>query len=72
MPQTFVEWYSGHTLYDRPRRLFWSGQWIEVVAILERGYTPDGAFFKIIASNQGIFLLKYCLYADAWRSIRLR
>ena len=64
-----VEWYSGYTLYDSPRRLFWSGQWLEVVSILQRGCSPNGAFFKILASNQAIFILKYSRCQDLWHIV---
>jgi hypothetical protein len=70
-PEIKVEWSSGYTLYDSPRRLFWSGQWFEVVSVLQRGYTPDGAFFKILASDQTIFMLKYSSRRDAWRIVPL-
>jgi hypothetical protein len=69
--ETKVEWYSGYTLYDNPRRLLWSGQWFEVVSVLQRGYTPDGAFFKILASDQTIFILKYSSRQESWRIIPL-
>jgi hypothetical protein len=62
-----VEWYSGHTLYDRPHRFLWKGPWLEVIAVLERGYTPDGAFIKILASDHGIYLLEYSLNQDLWQ-----
>ncbi len=62
-----IEWYSGYTLYDRPRRLFWGGQWLTVVTILQRGYTPDGFFIKLLASDQGTYLLEYSSDQDVWR-----
>ena len=71
-PDRTVEWFSGHTLYDRPRRLFWSGQWLDVISIRQRGYTPDGAFIKIIASNHSFFLLQYSVGSDAWHIMPLR
>lgn len=71
-PHMTVEWFSGHTLYDRPRRLFWSGQWLDVVSVLQRGYTPDGAFIKIIASNHSFFLLNYSVHSDSWHIMPLR
>jgi hypothetical protein len=71
LSQMQVEWYSGYTLYDIPRRLFWSGQWFEVVSVLQRGYTPTGAFVKILASNQATFILRYSLCQDVWRIIPL-
>jgi hypothetical protein len=63
---TLIEWYSGHTLYDRPRRLFWGDQWLEVMAVLERAYFPDGARCTILASDHGVYLLEYSSSNDAW------
>ena len=71
IPGMRVEWYSGYTLYDSPRRLLWAGQWLEVVSVLQRGYSPNGAFFKILTSNQAIFILKYSLCQDLWQIIPL-
>jgi hypothetical protein len=67
--QSAVEWYSICTLFDQHRRILWSGQWLEVVSVVQRGYTPAGAFIKIIASNQKFFLLKYSLYSDSWHIV---
>jgi hypothetical protein len=61
-----IEWYSGHRLYDRPRRLFWRQQWLEVITVLGRGYFPDGAYVKILASDHGVYLLEYSLSKDTW------
>jgi hypothetical protein len=66
VPDTTVEWYSGHTLYDRPRQVRWGSQWLEVIRVLERGYVPDGAYVKILASDQCIYLLRYSLDQDVW------
>ncbi len=63
---TTVEWYSGYTLYDRPRRFLWKRQWLEVITVLERGYVPDGAYIKILASDHGIYRLEYSLDQDVW------
>jgi hypothetical protein len=63
---TRIEWYSGHTLYDRPRRLLWKNRWLEVLSVLQRGYTPNGAFVKLLASDQGLYLLEYSLDQDCW------
>jgi hypothetical protein len=67
VPDTTVEWYSGHTLYDRPRRVLWGSQWLAVINVLERGYVPDGAYVKILASDYGIYVLRYSLDQDVWR-----
>ena len=65
-----LEWYSGYTRYDRPRRLLWKNQWLEVITVLQRGYTPSGAFMKLLASDQSIYLLEYSLNLDLWRAVQ--
>lgn len=62
-----IEWYSGYTLYDSPRRIFWLGHWLEVASVLQRNYTPNGTFLKIITSDQLIFNLRYSLCQDIWQ-----
>jgi hypothetical protein len=62
-----IEWYSGHTRYDRPCRLLWKNQWLEVITVLQRGYNPSGAFVKLLASDHNIYVLEYSLDLDLWR-----
>jgi hypothetical protein len=64
-----LEWYSGYTRYDRMRRLLWKNQWLEVITVLQRGYTPSGAFMKLLASDQSIYLLEYSLNLDLWLAV---
>ena len=66
LPGTTVEWYSGYTLYDRPRRFLWGSKWLEVIKVLERGYVPDGAYVKILASDHCTYFLRYSLDQDVW------
>jgi hypothetical protein len=62
-----IEWYSGYTRYDKPRRLLWKNQWLEVIRVLQRSYAPNGALVKLLASDHHIYLLEYSLDLDLWR-----
>lgn len=62
-----IIWYSGATLYEQPRRLFWGGRWLAVLAVLGRGATPDGAFLKILAADQRCYRLDYDQLDDVWQ-----
>jgi hypothetical protein len=63
-----VETYSGSRLHERPRRFTWEGQWLEVRRILARGREPDSLYFKIAATDDRIYVLKYYHLQDAWEA----
>ncbi len=61
-----IEWYSGHTLYDQPRRLSWGGQTQEVLAVLSRGSSPQGAFLEILTTDRRCYRLEFDAHAGVW------
>jgi len=61
-----IAWYSGSTVYEQPRRLFWGGRWLAVQAVLARGTSPDGAFLKVLALDQRCYRLEYDRAHDLW------
>jgi hypothetical protein len=63
-----VSTYSGHRLHERPLSFTWKDQRLEVREVLEQGYGPDSLFFKIVASDGGIYLLEYLWAADSWEA----
>ncbi len=64
-----IDWYSGSTVYEQPRRLFWGGRCLEVLAVLSRGISPNGAFLKILAADQRCYRLDYDQQQDVWQII---
>lgn len=66
-PATQIEWYSGYTRYDQPRRLFCGGRWLVVRAVLARGILPEGAFVQVLASDQRRYRLDYDGHFDVWQ-----
>ncbi|MGQ9921023.1 MAG: hypothetical protein ACUVRZ_06795 [Desulfobacca sp.] len=62
-----IVWYSGASLYEQPRRLCWGGRWLTVLAVSSRGITPNGAFLKILASDQRCYRLDYDQSHDLWQ-----
>ncbi|RJR40962.1 MAG: hypothetical protein C4567_10220 [Deltaproteobacteria bacterium] len=61
-----VSTYSGSRLHERPLSFTWQGQRLEVREILKQGYGPDSLFFKVAASDGGVYLLEYHGAADSW------
>lgn len=61
-----VSTYSGHRLHERPLSFTWKEQRLEVREILERGYEPESLFFKVIAGDGGVYLLRYHWGTDSW------
>ena len=61
-----VSTYSGHRLHERPVSFIWKDRRLEVREILEQGYEPDSLFFKVIAADGGVYLLRYHRATDSW------
>ena len=61
-----VSTYSGHRLHERPLSFTWKDRRLEVREILAQGYEPDSLFFKVIAADGGVYLLRYQRATDSW------
>lgn len=67
IPPLQIDWYSGSTQYEQPRRLRLGGCWLEVLRVERRGRSPEGAFFCLVAANHRRYRLDYDRRSDVWR-----
>lgn len=63
-----VETYSGSRLHERPRRFTWGEEWLEVKAVLDRWADPQHLYFRVVAADARVYLLKYHRVADSWEA----
>ncbi|MFZ5453133.1 MAG: hypothetical protein ACOZF2_14845 [Thermodesulfobacteriota bacterium] len=61
-----VSTYSGHRLHERPVSFTWKEQRLEVREVLEQGYEPESLFFKVRATDGGVYGLRYQWGTDSW------
>lgn len=65
-PLLQIHSYSGHKADERPERFEWLGVELRIEAILDRWYGPDYAYFKVRASDGGLYLLRHDERQDLW------
>lgn len=64
-----VACYSGFQGEETPRR-FWLGErCVEVREVIDRWLAPDHRYFKVLADDNGIYILRYDPRADRWELI---
>jgi hypothetical protein len=68
-----VEGYAGYKAGETPRRFLWEEQWVAVVDVLDRWHQckplpewPRADYFKVVAPDQSLYLIKHDLEADEW------
>jgi hypothetical protein len=68
-----VESYSGYKVDETPRRFCHGGEWLEVVAVVDRWHQaagnpewPRADYFKVLAADERQYLLKHDLESDEW------
>lgn len=66
--QVEVECYSGARYAERPRRLVWGGEELEITAILTQARLPEQLRFEVRLENGMILRLTYQIAADSWHA----
>jgi hypothetical protein len=61
-----VECYAGHRGEESPRRFFLKEKAVEVSEILDRWLDPEHRYFKVRGDDEGIYILRHDMAADAW------
>ena len=61
-----VQCYAGYRYAERPRALFWDGQWRGITKILSQTRTPEGTEFQVRTEDDQIFRLSYQEHLDEW------
>jgi hypothetical protein len=61
-----VSCYSGYKANERPMQFTFRGRKLTVLELLDRWYGPDYSYFKIIANDNKIYLMRYDHDDDLW------
>jgi len=61
-----VQAYSGYKADERPLRFRLGDHWFEVVDVTDRWYDPDAVYFRVLANDGAMYVLKHAEPADAW------
>ncbi len=63
-----VECYAGYQGAERPVRFFLGDQCHNVVEVLDRWYEPEDNFFKVLADDGKLYVLRHTpgCNADLW------
>ena len=62
--------YSGYKANERPLRFVLNRQELEVKKVLDRWAGQDHDYFKILAEDKRIYLIKWQRFLDIWFLVR--
>jgi hypothetical protein len=65
-----VESYSGYKANERPTWFFLENSRVGVVDILDRWYGTAHDFFKVLADDGRVYLLKWHRFTDEWLLVK--
>jgi hypothetical protein len=66
-----VECYAGYKGEQEPRAIVVDGERMTVLAVADRWYGPDGAYFQVRADDGHTYLLRLDRGADSWELVRV-
>jgi hypothetical protein len=66
-----VESYSGYKANERPTLFFLRSTRVRVVDIIDRWYGTDHDFFKVLADDGRVYLLKWQRFTDEWFLVKV-
>ncbi|MBI4463823.1 MAG: hypothetical protein HY647_03865 [Acidobacteria bacterium] len=61
-----VDAYSGYKAEERPRQFVLGDHTYQVLEVTDQWQGPDSVYFKVRASDQNIYILRYCPASDQW------
>ena len=61
-----VSCYSGYKADERPISFTLLGRELMVEEIIDRWYGPNNSFFKVLANDTKVYLIKYDQDEDQW------
>ena len=67
-----VETYDGYRAGERPLRFHIGAKKHDVVDILDRWFGEDHDYFKVIADDGGVYVLRYNRCEDGWELAQYR
>jgi hypothetical protein len=64
-----VEGYSGYKAHQRPLAFSLGKKKMKVRSIIDQWYGPDHAYFKVLAEDGNIYILRYSEGSDQWELV---
>jgi hypothetical protein len=61
-----VECYAGHRADERPLRFTLSGHRYEVTEVDDQWYSPEARYFRVLADDGNLYVLRHDERRDAW------
>lgn len=61
-----VECYAGYRGDETPRRFHLGDRALEVVDVLDRWLAPEHRYFKCVAADGSVYILRHDVGADSW------
>lgn len=61
-----VECYAGHRADERPVRFEMGGHLFEVAAVEDQWYSSEARYFRVIAQDGNLYVLKHSEARDEW------
>jgi hypothetical protein len=61
-----VECHAGYRYPERPLAFTLGGKRLEVDQVLDRWYGEEAVFFKVLAEDRLVYLLRYAPGQDSW------
>ena len=61
-----VECYSGYKAEERPVRILFEAQVLEIAEVEDRWYSPGATYFRVLAANGDRYVLRHDDAQDIW------
>ncbi len=69
MAKITVESYSGYRADERPTAFTLGTRSIQVAEVVDRWYGEDHSYFKLIADDGNLYVIRHDRAADAWELV---
>jgi hypothetical protein len=61
-----VESYAGYKAEERPLRIVFEAQTLEIAEVEDRWYSPGATYFRVLAENGDRYVLRHDDAQDVW------
>ena len=61
-----VDCYSGYRGEEIPRHVYFDGRCVEVNEVLDSWLAPDHRYFKVLAADKAVYIIRHDISEDAW------
>jgi hypothetical protein len=66
MARVRVECYAGYRADERPLRFQLAGTVLEVSEVQDRWHSPEAIYFRVLASDSNVYILRHDESQDEW------